>query len=200
MSRVQRLFCVVLPALAGAVLSTTSAFATPDPSQPVKAVSAAVQQMPRGSSGATRESAVRQVLHDDFDLAWTARQALGAHWDAATPDQRARFVAALEASEARAYGARLAMLQGATLVVDRIAARGAGAWTVDSSVDTPGDLPGLRISWEVRDTGQGPRIVDVKVAGVSLFMTRRSEFNAVIQQSGGAIEPLVAQLEARASR
>ena len=48
------------------------------------------------------------------------------------------------------------------------------------------------------DNGQGPRIVDVKVAGVSLFMTRRSEFNTVIQKSGGAIEPLVAQLEARA--
>ena len=78
--------------------------------------------------------------------------------------------------------------------------RGAGAWTVDSSVDALGDLPSLKLAWEVRDNGQGPRIVDVKVAGVSLFMTRRSEFNAVIQKSGGAIEPLVAQLEARAGR
>ena len=189
-----RLFCVVASAVAAVSLST-AAFAA-DPSQPVKAVTAAVQHMPRTTAG--REGAVRQVLHDDFDLAWTARQALGAHWDAATPDQRARFVAALEASEARAYGERLGMLQGATLVVDRIAPKGAGAWTVDSNVDSLGDLPPLKISWEVRDTGQGPRIVDVKVAGVSLFMTRRSEFNAVIQQSGGAIEPLVAQLEARA--
>jgi phospholipid transport system substrate-binding protein len=193
-----RLFCVVASAVAAVSLSTT-AFAA-DPSQPVRAVTAAVEQLSRGSSGATRESAVRQVLHDDFDLAWTARQALGAHWDAATPEQRARFVAALEASEARAYCTRLGMLQGSTIVVDKITPRAAGAWTVDSSVDTPGDLPGLRISWEVRDNGQGPRIVDVKVAGVSLFMTRRSEFNAVIQQSGGAIEPLVAQLEARAGR
>ena len=198
-----RLFCVVVSALA-AVSFSTAAFAAPnpsqDPSQPVRAVTAAVQQMARGSSGATRESAIRQVLHDDFDLAWTARQALGAHWEAATPEQRARFVAALETSEARAYGERLGMLQGATLVVDRITPKGAGAWTVDSTVDALGDLPSLRLAWDVRDTGRGPRIVDVKVAGVSLFMTRRSEFNAVIQQSGGAIEPLVAQLEARAGR
>src|SRR4051812_6140449 len=184
-----RLFCVVVSAVAGAVLSASSAFAAPpsppnDPSQPVKAVSAAVHQLPRAA--AAREGAIRQVLHDDFDVAWTARQALGAHWEAATPEQRARFVAALETSEARAYGERLALLQNATLVVDRITARGAGAWTVDSSVDSPGDLPGLRLAWEVRDNGQGPRIVDVKVAGVSLFMTRRSEFNAVIQKNGGA--------------
>jgi phospholipid transport system substrate-binding protein len=193
-----RLFCVVVSAVAGAVLSTGSAFAAPDPSQPVKAVSAAVHQLPR--TAAAREGAIRQVLHDDFDVAWTARQALGAHWEAATPEQRARFVAALETSEARAYCERLGMLQGSTLVVDKITPRGAGAWTVDSSVDSPGDLPGLRLAWEVRDNGQGPRIVDVKVAGVSLFMTRRSEFNAVIQKNGGAIEPLVAQLEARAGR
>src|SRR5476649_859564 len=193
-----RLLCVAMSAVA-AVSFSTAAFAA-DPSQPVKAVTAAVQQMARGSSGATRESAIRQVLHDDFDLAYAARQTLGAHWEAATPEQRARFVAALEASEARAYGERLGMLQGATLVVDRITPRGAGAWTVDSNVDALGDLPSLRLSWEVRDNGQGPRIVDVKVAGVSLFMTRRSEFNAVIQKSGGAIEPLVAQLEARAAR
>ena len=198
MSPVQRLFCVAMSAVAGVALSTASAFAAPDPSQPVKAVTAAVQQMPRTT--AAREGAIRQVLHDDFDLAYAARQTLGAHWEAATPEQRARFVAALEASEARAYGERLGMLQGATLVVDRITPRGAGAWTVDSNVDALGDLPSLKLSWEVRDTGQGPRIVDVKVAGVSLFMTRRSEFNAVIQKSGGAIEPLVAQLEARATR
>ena len=198
-----RLLSVVASAVA-AVSFSTGAFAAPnpsqDPSQPVKAVTAAVQHLPPKASTATREGAIRQVLHDDFDLAFAARQALGAHWEAATPDQRARFVAALETSEAKAYGERLGMLQGATLVVDRIAPKGAGAWTVDSSVDAVADLPPLKISWDVRDTGQGPRIVDVKVAGVSLFMTRRSEFNAVIQQSGGAIEPLVAQLEARAGR
>src|SRR5471032_651206 len=193
-----RLFCVVSAAVA-AVSFSTVAFAA-DPSQPVNSVTAAVQHLPRGSSGATRESAIRQVLHDDFDLAYAARQTLGAHWETATPDQRVRFVAALETSEAKAYGERLGMLQGATLVVDKITPKGAGAWTVDSSMDAMADLPSLRLAWEVRDTGQGPRIVDVKVAGVSLFMTRRSEFNAVIQRSGGAIEPLVAQLEARAGR
>jgi phospholipid transport system substrate-binding protein len=192
-----RLFAGVL----AASLSTlsVSAFAA-DPAQPIKAVTVAVQQMPRTTSTAARENSIRQVLHDDFDLAYAARQALGAHWEAATPEQRVRFVAALETSEARAYGERLGMLSGATLVVDRITPHGAGAWTVDSNVDSLADLPALRLSWEVRDTGQGPRIVDVKVAGVSLFMTRRSEFNAVIQKSGGQIEPLVAELEARAAR
>jgi phospholipid transport system substrate-binding protein len=193
-----KLFCLAVSALASVSLST-AAFAA-DPSQPVNAVTAAVRHMPPANATAAREAAVRQVLHDDFDLAFAARQALGAHWEAATPEQRARFVTALEASEAHAYGERLGMLQGATVVVDRVTPKGGNAWTVESTVDSLGDLPTLRMSWDVRDNGQGPRIVDVKVAGVSLFLTRRAEFNAVIQRSGGQIEPLVAQLEAKANR
>ena len=193
-----RLYCVVVSTVAAAVLSTASAFAAPDPGQPVKAVTAAVHALPRAAQA--REAAIRQVLHDDFDLAWAARQTLGAHWEAATPDQRARFVAALETSEARAYGERLGMLSGATLAIDKVTPRGAGAWTVDSTAEALGDLPPLRLSWEIRDNGRGPRIVDVKVAGVSLFTTRRAEYEAVIRSNGGAIEPLVAALEARAYR
>jgi phospholipid transport system substrate-binding protein len=198
MPPMHKLLCVAVSTVAAISLST-AAFAA-DPSQPVKAVTVAVRQMPPANAVAAREAAVRQVLQEDFDLAYTARQALGAHWEAATPEQQARFVAALEASEAHAYGERLGMLSGATLVVDKVTPKGGNAWTIESTVDALADMPALRLSWEVRDNGQGPRIVDVKVAGVSLFMTRRSEFNAVIQKSGGAIEPLVAQLEARAAR
>jgi phospholipid transport system substrate-binding protein len=193
-----RLFCVVLAAVAASCFSVAAASAASDPSQPVKAVSLAVKQIP--ANGAARETAIRQVLNADFDLAYMARQALGAHWEVATPDQRARFVAAIETSEAHAYGERLGLLSGATLAIEKVTPKGAGAWTVDSNVDALGDLPPLRLSWEIHDGGQGPRIVDVKVAGVSLFMTRRSEFNAVIQKSGGSIEPLVAELESRANR
>jgi phospholipid transport system substrate-binding protein len=193
-------FRVVLTAAAVSCFSAATAFAAPDPSQPVMAVSAAVKQVARGASSASQEAAIRRVLHDDFDLAYSARQALGAHWEAATPEQRLRFVAAIETSEARAYRERLGMLSGATLAIEKITPHGAGAWTVDSNVDAMADLPPLRLSWEIHDGGQGPRIVDVKVAGVSLFMTRRSEFNAVIQKSGGSIEPLVAELESKANR
>jgi phospholipid transport system substrate-binding protein len=52
----------------------------------------------------------------------------------------------------------------------------------------------------VRDSGQGLRIADVRVAGVSMFMTKRADFNSYIQSHGGTVEPLVAALEARAAR
>jgi phospholipid transport system substrate-binding protein len=191
-----RLFSVIVAAVAAACLSAGAVSAAMDPAQPVRSVTSGVRQISNAGGGA-REAAIARVLHDNFDLGYMARAALGAHWDAANAQQRARLVAALEASEARAYSERLGMLADYTVTVDHVTARADGGWTVDSSAT--GGLAPIKLAWDVRDSGQGPRIVDVKVAGVSLFVTRQSEFNAYIRKTG-SIEPLVAALEAKANR
>jgi ABC-type transporter MlaC component len=191
-----RLFTVVLAAVAAACLSAGAVSAAMDPSQPVRSVTSGVRQISNTGGGA-REAAIARVLHDNFDLGYMARAALGAHWGAANEQQRARFVAALEASEARAYTERLGVLANYSVTVDRVTARADGGWTVDSSA-TGGLMP-IKLAWDVRDSGQGPRIVDVKVEGVSMFATRQSEFSAYIRKTG-SIEPLVAALEAKANR
>jgi phospholipid transport system substrate-binding protein len=40
----------------------------------------------------------------------------------------------------------------------------------------------------------------VKIEGVSMVMTRRSDFNSYIQNHGGKVESLIDELEARAKR
>jgi len=192
-----RLFSVVVAAVAAACLSAGAVSAAMDPGQPVRSVTSGVRQISNTGGGAAREAAIAKVLHDNFDLGYMARAALGAHWDAANEQQRTRLVAALEASEARAYTERLGQLANYNVTVDRVTARADGGWTVDSSAS--GGLMPIKLAWDVRDTGQGPRIVDVKVAGVSMFAIRQSEFNAYIRKTG-SIEPLVAALEAKANR
>jgi len=195
-----KLYSVVLATIAAACLSTaavTAAIAAQDPSQPVRAVTTEIRQISSTRTGPDREDAIRQLLRDNFDLAYMARAVLGAHWNEASEQQRARFVAALEASETKAYAERLAMLGNFAVTVDRVTPRPDGAWTVDSSAGRSGGLP-IQLAWEVRDSGHGPRIVDVRVAGVSLFATRQSEFNSYIRKSNGSIEPLVEAMEARA--
>ncbi len=51
----------------------------------------------------------------------------------------------------------------------------------------------------MRDNGQGPRIADIKVAGISMFQIKRLEFQSYIQATGGTVEPLVKALEVRAA-
>jgi len=185
-------------ALVAAVVFVLPAWAVADPSQMVKAVTAEVVGIVNTKTGANREAAIHQVLRNNFDWSYMAQAALGTHWNKASEQQRARFVAALETTEARAYTERLAKLAEYSLTVDKVVAQSNRVWTVDSLLTKAGGQP-IRLEWEVRDSGQGPRIADIKVAGISMFQIKRSEFQSYIQANGGAVEPLVKALEVRAA-
>jgi len=195
----RKVFGVLLAAGAAALLLAQSVWAASDPSQLVKSVTAQVIDIVKTKSGAPREAAFREVLRNNFDLPYMGRQALGTHWGEASAQQRARFLAALETAEARAYSERLGKLAAYTLTIDNVVARASGVWIVNALLtQASGQL--IKLEWEVHDNGQGPRIADVKVAGVSMSQIKRSEFNSYIQNNGGTVEPLVQQLEARAAR
>jgi len=195
----RKVFGVLLAAGAAALLFALPVWAAADPSQLVKSVTAQVIDIVKTKTGATREAAFREVLRNDFDLPYMARLALGTHWNEASEQQRARFLAALETAEVRAYSERLGKLAGYTLTIDKVDARPNGVWIVDSLLSQAGGQP-IKLEWEVRDNGQGPRIADVKIAGVSMFLTKRAEFNSYILNTGGTVEPLVRELEIRAAR
>jgi phospholipid transport system substrate-binding protein len=162
-------------------------------------VTAPVIGIVKAKTGASHEATLREGLRTNFDLPYIGRLALGTHWNEASEQQRARFLAALETGEVRAYGERLGKLAGFTLSIAKVVSRPNSVWTVDSLLSHPSGRS-IMFEWEVRDNGQGPRITDVRSAGVSTFLTKRSEFNSYIMNNGGTVEPLVKELEARAAR
>jgi phospholipid transport system substrate-binding protein len=195
----RKVFGVLWAAGAAALLLAQPVWAASDPSQLVKSVTAQVIDIVKTKTGAPREAAFREVLRNNFDLPYMGRQALGTHWGEASAQQRARFLAALETAEARAYSERLGKLAAYTLTIDNVVARASGVWIVNAILtQASGQL--IKLEWEVHDNGQGPRIADVKVAGVSMSQIKRSEFNSYIQNNGGTVEPLVRELEVRAAR
>jgi phospholipid transport system substrate-binding protein len=189
----------LLAAGAAALLFALPVWAAADPAQLVKSVTAHVIDIVKTKTGATREAAFREVLRNDFDLPYMGRLALGTHWNEASEQQRARFLAALETAEVRAYSERLGKLAGFTLTIDKVVSQPNSVWIVDSFLGQASGQP-IKVEWEVRDNGPGPRIADVKIAGVSMFLTKRSEFNSYILNTGGTVEPLVKELEVRAAR
>ena len=145
---------------------------------------------------ATGEATFREVVRKNLDLPYMARVALGTHWNQASEQQRARILAALETADVRAFGERLDKLAECTLSITKVVARPNRVWMVDSVFHHPSGLS-IKVEWEVRDTGQGPRIADVRIAGISMLQTKRSAFNSYILNNGGGVEPLVEELEAR---
>jgi phospholipid transport system substrate-binding protein len=152
-------------------------------------------------TGEAREAGILQVLETNFDLNYMARSALGRHWNQATSEQRERFLKVVASAEAHAYARRFGQYGGQTLTVDRAApmTRGDGVSIINSKL-TQTDAEPIAIQWEVRTDGQRVRIVDVRIEGVSMVVTRRAEYNSFIQAHGGKVEPLISELEARAKR
>ena len=179
---------VTLPALAG------------DPAQLIQSTAIEVIEIIKNTTpGPARQAAIQRVLQTNFDLPYMGQQALGANWNKANEAQRTRFLKAAETAEARAYSERFGQYGGQTLTVGKVTPRPNGLSIVDSQLSQSNGQP-IKLQWEVRDAGQGPRIVDVKVEGVSMVMTRRSDFNSYIQNNGGTVDPLINELEARAAR
>ena len=162
-------------------------------------LTARVMGIVKTKPGAFDGAAFREVLRNNFDLPYMGRAALGTHWNDANDQQRARFLAALETAEVRAYSERLGKLAGFTLTITKVVSRPDGVWTVDSLLSHASGQS-IKLEWEARDNGQGPRITDLRIAGVSTFQTKRAAFNSYIANNGGTVEPLVQELEARAAR
>jgi phospholipid transport system substrate-binding protein len=190
-------------ALAGpglAVMASGQAMAEQDPAaQVVQRAADQVIAAARANVGVAREAGIRRVLEAYFDLAYMGRQTLGNYWNQTTPEQRDRFLKANATAEARAYAERFGQYRGQTVTVGRVNTRGNGVSIVDSTLNQSDGAP-VALLWEVRNEGRGPRIVDVKSEGVSMTMTRRGDFISYIRNHGGQVEPLIAELEARARR
>jgi phospholipid transport system substrate-binding protein len=69
--------------------------------------------------------------------------------------------------------------------------------TIVSSLILQQNGPPVSVDWRVRDKGGSMKIVDVVVENISMSVTQRSDFSAVIQQGGGKVEALLASLRQR---
>ena len=57
--------------------------------------------------------------------------------------------------------------------------------------------PPVRVDWRVRKNGETLKVVDVIAEGISMLITQRDEFAAVIQNSGGKVDALIDRLRRR---
>jgi len=134
-----------------------------------------------------REKAVKlaeqKILpHVDFEEA--TRLAVGRGWKEATPEQRKKLIAEFRNMLVRTYSNAIGTYEGQTMkVLPSRVKPGEGEATVRNQFLRPGGKP-ILIDYSVRKTDSGWKIYDIVVEGVSLVLTYRSEFDAVVKQEG----------------
>ncbi len=149
-----------------------------------------------GGKMETREAQFRVLLSNGFDMPFIARFVLGKHWRKATPQERADYIKLFTEFILKSYSRRLGGYSGETFSVAGASAAGKKDVMVKTSIVQPGGPP-IKANWRVRPLNGEYKIIDIMVEGVSMAVTQRSEFNAVVRRRGmqGLLQTLRARTE-----
>jgi len=132
------------------------------------------------------------LFHKYFDSAYIGRFILGKYWRQATAEQQKEYLKLFNRLVINSYERRFDDYDGETLKV--IGTRVIGKDILVKSMLSDPDREDVAISWRLRKRPNGPRIIDVIVEDISLSITQRSEFYAIIEQNNNDIDELIKKL------
>lgn len=167
--------------------------AAPDPAAFISTLgSQAIQVLGPSVPPQQRLARFRQLFHDDFDVPNIGRFVLGRYWRIASPQEQQEFLRLFQEYIVQAYSARLGEYGGEPFKVT--GTRDSDGETVVTSEIIRQDGNPVMVDWYLIDRGGSLKITDVYVGGISMKVTERDEFAAVIQRNGGQVEALLEQL------
>lgn len=138
---------------------------------------------------------VREEVFPHLDRERTAQWVLGANWRKATPAQRAQFVEEFSELLLRTYGTALRQYDSEKLNFLPVnAPEGADRVTVRTEIVRP-DGPKVSVDYRLTNRSGAWKVYDVVIENVSLVVTYRSEYAAIIKRDG--MDGLLKQLADR---
>jgi phospholipid transport system substrate-binding protein len=149
------------------------------------------KQLAAGDKQKALKLAEEKVLpHIDFQEA--TRLAVGKSWNQATPEQKKKLVDEFRRMLVRTYSSAIQAYEGQTVKVQPLRMKPDDTdVTVHNQYIRAGGKP-VQLDYQMHKTDNGWKIYDIVVEGVSLVLTYRSEFDAVVKQQG--IDGLIKRL------
>jgi phospholipid transport system substrate-binding protein len=185
-----------------AALAATLGLATPALAQDVASARALVDRLVADvnaviASGAPEDAMISQfaqIFQAYADAPTIARYSLGADARAATPDQLARYTQAFSNYVAEKYGRRFREFVGGQVVVEDARAVPNGI-EVQTTAFFANEAPFRVDFWVSAGSGQ-LKFFNLIVEGVNMLLSERTEVQALLDQRGGDLERLIADLSA----
>tara|TARA_B110000261_G_C12929310_1_gene295827 strand:+ start:26 stop:628 length:603 start_codon:yes stop_codon:yes gene_type:complete len=140
----------------------------------------------------TRELLFERMLTNNFDRTLIHRAVLGRASKGASKEQLVRFGKAFDTHIVKVYASQLGVYSNQLFVIDKAFKKGKKDTIVTTRIEHE-TAPPLRIDWRLRDRGQGTKIIDIAIEGVSLLATKRADFGASIKKGG--LHSLIIDLE-----
>ena len=125
---------------------------------------------------------------------------LGKYARSITPSQMQRFAPIFRAYEQSVYETQLGNFHGKNVRVTGSVVRQPGDVVVNTVISGGGLSQPLPVTWRVLGGGGSWKVVDVQTSGVWLAITQQQDFVSTIDNHGGDIDALIAQLQQQALR
>ncbi len=139
--------------------------------------------------------AIRRAVEGYFDFREMAKRSLGRPWKNMTPAQREEFVRTFRELLERSYGNRLSEYHNQTVRYGKVRIKGRRAFVNTEVVDAEKTTP---VRYSLIHKKKGWRVYDIKVEGMSLVSTYRTDFKQSVSKNGidGFIQALKRRVEA----
>jgi phospholipid transport system substrate-binding protein len=151
-----------------------------------------------------RVEAIEQIVLENVDLERIGRFVLGPHWEQMTSAQKERYAKVFRDYVLIVTARRLSIYRFVRFRITASQPLQGDDALVETLIEQPG-RPQTTVGWRLHEEAGRFRIVDVAVEGVSMALTQRQEFAAVIGQKGvdgllGLLEAKVAEFRAEAGQ
>lgn len=145
-----------------------------------------------------RISQFRELLHEGFAVETIGQFVLGKYRRAAPNETVSEFVRVFEDYIVSLYASQFNRYSGEKFLVEKVVetTRSSDSMVMTKIIPNGGAEP-LRVDFQVRNTGNSFKILDVRVEGVSMVLAQRDEFTAYIAKNGGRVEALIDTLRQR---
>lgn len=147
-----------------------------------------------GQAAATARMVEARVL-PHFDFRRMTQLAVGRDWQRASEPQREALIDGFRSLLVRTYSTALGQVKNRSVEVKPPLAAAPDEATVKTVVRGPGSAAPVALDYRMHRTGDGWKVYDVALEGVSLVTTYRSTFAEEIQRGG--IEGLIDRLARR---
>ncbi len=152
---------------------------------------------PEDISDADRVKRMRVLLADAFDMPMMAKFVLGIYWRRATKEERSEFLELYQTVVAHSYSRLFKDYAGGIFLVNKERPAPGGGVIVYGSISRLSDEP-ILVEMLVMKAGNQFKTMDIMVAGVSMPLTHRKEYSAIIRRRSGKVSGLLSALRKKA--
>jgi len=143
-----------------------------------------------GDQPEQRKDALEQIFVESFDVEFVAKFVVGRFWRKASAEERAEFMTVLPDYVATVYAALFAGYEGDGFKVTKESNSNNGTYIQGLILQSDG--PDVEAAFTISKPSGDYLIKDASVEGISLLVTKRSEFGSVLAREG--MDGLIARM------